>query len=85
MGCLQLCVLIISFKIAVFEWVGGVVSMVVVVTGGLVFRLRLVEDTFLVQVRGQIYFSLLQQAVLEATSKWNEKKNRATYTETFTR
>ncbi len=34
--------------------------------------------------KGKAGRALLQQAVLEATSKWNEKKNRETYNETFT-
>ena len=34
--------------------------------------------------KGKASRTLLQQAVLEATSKWNEKKNREAYSETFT-
>lgn len=34
--------------------------------------------------KGKASRTLLQQAVLEATSKWNEKKNRETYSENYT-
>jgi hypothetical protein len=33
--------------------------------------------------KGKSNRTLLQQAVLEATSKWNEKKNREAYTESY--
>ena len=42
------------------------------------------QTHFRIVEKGRAGRTLLQQAVLEATSKWNEKKNRETYSETFT-